>query len=432
MKRFLRFLPLAALIIVFASCNRNSIYKGFEKTENGVYMKYYAKGEGTVCPRINDGVVFEMTQFLNDSMIFTTAGAEPIELIVREHDFVGDINDALQLMHVGDSVGMVFLSDSIFVGVVEQEVPEKFVGQPLYYHLKLLSITPYEQREAEYKFYLDDQMNTEKRLIDSCLAVTKYPVAESGLIVLARSGGDKKTLKMGSYVDLDFTMCNPSGDTLMSSSGRESVTFQYGTDEFICKGFNEGLGMLSKGERMRFVIPSELAFDSTGFQNMILPYTPLFVDIKLNDVMDAATYEKKEKEKQEKRKAKEQEMISNYVRDNNITVTPNESGLYFVLQQEGEGLKTMPGDTVLIHYVISNLKGNQIESSYELGQPMEFVAGQEQMIRGIDEAVLMMNTGSKALLLMPSELGFGDFALDPEVLPAGSPLHIDLELVEIR
>ena len=210
------------------------------------------------------------------------------------------------------------------------------------------------------------------------------------------------------------------------------MEFQYGTDEFLCKGFNEGLGMLSKGESMRFVIPSSLAFDSIGYQAMILPYTPLLVDLKLNDVMDAQTFEKKQQEKKAKRMAKEQGMISEYLSKNDITVAPTESGLYFVLQQQGQGENAQSGDTVSIHYVISNLKGNQIESSYELGLPMPFVAGQEQMLRGIDEAVMKMNVGSKALLVMPSDLGFGEFEFNHELLPSGSPLRIDLEVVEIR
>ncbi|MGP1446610.1 MAG: FKBP-type peptidyl-prolyl cis-trans isomerase [Candidatus Limimorpha sp.] len=432
MNRSLRLLPLVALILVLGACSRNSIYSGFKKMDNGAYMKYYVKGEGTTCPRINDGIVFSMAQYLNDSLIYTTAGSEPVELILQKHDFVGDINDVLQLMHVGDSVAMVFLSDSIFTGVVGEEVPDNMVGQPLYYHLKLLSITPYEQREAEYKLYIDDLMAKEQLLIDSCKAVAKFPPTASGLLILDRKGGNNKPVRSGSFVNLDFTLCDPDGDTLMSTVGREQVEFQYGTDEFLCKGFNEGLGMLSKGESMRFVIPSSLAFDSIGYQAMILPYTPLLVDLKLNDVMDAQTFEKKQQEKKAKRMAKEQGMISEYLSKNDITVAPTESGLYFVLQQQGQGENAQSGDTVSIHYVISNLKGNQIESSYELGLPMPFVAGQEQMLGGIDEAVMKMNVGSKALLVMPSDLGFGEFEFNHELLPSGSPLRIDLEVVEIR
>ena len=63
---------------------------------------------------------------------------------------------------------------------------------------------------------------------------------------------------------------------------------------------------------------------------------------------------------------------------------------------------------------------------------MPFVAGQEQMLGGIDEAVMKMNVGSKALLVMPSDLGFGEFEFNHELLPSGSPLRIDLEVVEIR
>ena len=43
-----------------------------------------------------------------------------------------------------------------------------------------------------------------------------------------------------------------------------------------------------------------------------------------------------------------------------------------------------------------------------------------------------MNPGSKVRLIVPSDLGFGEIEIDPQTLPADSPLVIDLELVSIE
>src|SRR5574344_1388369 len=95
------------LLGLLVSCQK-SPYPGFKKMGDGVYMKYYTKAKGnSEKPRVNDGVTFEVAQYLGDSLIFTTAGGEPIKTIVDEPDFVGDVADALTLMHVGVSVGIV-------------------------------------------------------------------------------------------------------------------------------------------------------------------------------------------------------------------------------------------------------------------------------------------------------------------------------------
>ena len=94
-------------------------------------------------------------------------------------------------------------------------------------------------------------------------------MTESGLIVLEQTGKGR-TAQMGEYVNFDFTMCGPKGDTIMHSFGIEPVEMQYG-EEFISAGFNEALGMVPEGGTMRFVLPSELAFDSVGYESHIDP-----------------------------------------------------------------------------------------------------------------------------------------------------------------
>jgi FKBP-type peptidyl-prolyl cis-trans isomerase len=84
-----------------------------------------------------------------------------------------------------------------------------------------------------------------------------------------------------------------------------------------------------------------------------------------------------------------------------------------------------------VHYVLRNLKGEPIESSYDYGRPMVFTVGGGEMIHAIDEALMTMAPGAKVTLLTPSELAFGEFNLG-ESLPPYSPLIIDLELVEIK
>lgn len=437
MKRLLKSVLIGVSCLLFVACGSKSPYPGLKQMKNGAYMKFYNKNDKEVMPRLKDEVTFEMAQYFNDTLLFTTAGTEPMTLVLREADFKGDVVDGLLMMHVGDSAQLAVLSDSVFMTMLQMDVPEEYAGKPIYYELKLLSVKPYEILEAERKVLLDSLRQAELDFLAPLREDAKNTVTESGLIVLEQTGKGR-TAQMGEYVNFDFTMCGPKGDTIMHSFGIEPVEMQYG-EEFISAGFNEALGMVSEGGTMRFVLPSEIAFDSVGYESHIDPYTPLVVLLKMNSVMDKATYDKKMEALQAQKEAEakrlmslEQKTMEDYLKANGITEQPTESGLVIIRKEEGTGPVAQWGDEVTVHYVMSNLKGELLESSYEYEHPVTFKIGNNEMLPAIEEAVMTMSKGSKVSLVSPSALAFGDFVIDEDLLPAYSPLKIDLELVEIK
>ena len=437
MKHHLGWASALLVFLMLSSCGKDSVYSGFEKMESGAYMKFYSKGNSEVMPRLKDEATFEMSQYFNDSLLFTTVGDEPMRIVLTKPDFVGDVADALLMMHVGDSARLVVLTDSVFTTMLQmEEIPEEFAGKPIYYDLKLLSVKPFEVLEAERRALLDSLKMEEEAFLMPLRDDSRNTLTESGIIVMEKTGKGKMA-QMGDYVNFDFTMCSPKGDTIMNSFGVEAVEMQYG-EEFIAEGFTEAIGMVPEGGTMRFVIPSELAFDSAGYEQYILPYTSLVVKMKMNSVMDKAAYEKyqaaleAEKEAEMNRlMALEDKTIADYILANGITEAPTESGLYILRQEEGEGNVAQWGDEVAVHYVLKNLKDEQLESSYDYERPMYFKIGGGEMIPAIEEALMTMAPGAKVTLITPSTLAFGEFDLG-ETLPPYSPLKIELELVEVK
>ena len=436
MNKTLKVALAAVLFCMIASC-KPSIYSGFEKMESGAYMKFYVRGDSGQTPRVGDAVTVEMAQYFNDSMLLNTAGDRPLELRVEEASFVGDVPDALRMMHVGDSARLVVLVDSVFITMMNSVAPEEYAGKPIYYDLKLLAIKPFEEIEAERRVLLDSLNMVENDYLIGLQADKKNIVTESGLIVMEKKGKGQLA-QTGDFINFDFAMCNKDGDTLASSFGEDPLEFQFG-EEFICQGFNEALGMVPVGGSMHFVIPSSLAFDSVGYQGLILPYTPLVGTIKMNSIIDKETYAKQQAElaaqqqaEKERLQAIEKQRIADYVAANGITVKPTESGLYIIHQQEGSGDLAKWGDEVSVHYVLKNLDGEQVESSFDHDAPLEFMIGQNEMIPAIEEALMTMAPGAKAIVISPSELAFGEFVIDEQLLPAYSPLVIELELVEVK
>lgn len=424
------------VVLLAVSCNKTpSVFRGFQKMETGAYMKFYAKSGSGVSPRLNDGVTFEMMQYFNDTLLFSTYDSDPIDIILEPASFVGDVSDGLLMMQVGDSARLVVIADSVFVSVMGKEAPEEYAGQPIFYDLKLLSVKPFEQIEAENQRIADSLQAEEEAFLSTFVGDERNIVTESGLIILEQKGKGK-IAQMGDYVDFDFLMCDRYGDTIMNSFDVEPVVMQFG-EEFEIGGLIEALGLVPQGGMMRFVMPSELGFGSEGYGGIVGPYTPIVVTLRMNEVMDEATYQRKEAEREarleaenQQRQAQGKERIVKYLEANGITVEPTESGLYIVRSEEGTGNLAQQGDAVAVHYTLYNLDGEQIESSYEFGEPMRFTIGQGEMIPCIEEALMTMAPGAKVTLVSPFDLAFGEFVIDEELLPAYSPLVVELEFVQ--
>lgn len=107
------------------------------------------------------------------------------------------------------------------------------------------------------------------------------------------------------------------------------------------------------------------------------------------------------------------------------------SGLMYIVTQEGKGPKPVAGNTVEVHYTGTLLDGTKFDSSVDRGQPFSFTIGQGQVIKGWDEGIAALNEGSKAILLIPSELAYGANGA-PGAIPPFSPLVFEVELIKAK
>jgi peptidylprolyl isomerase len=113
------------------------------------------------------------------------------------------------------------------------------------------------------------------------------------------------------------------------------------------------------------------------------------------------------------------------------TAKKTASGLYYVVEQEGTGAQAQAGKTVSVHYTGTLADGKKFDSSYDRNQPISFILGQGQVIKGWDEGIAMMKVGSKVKLIIPSNLGYGDQGYPP-VIPAKATLVFETELVDVK
>lgn len=125
--------------------------------------------------------------------------------------------------------------------------------------------------------------------------------------------------------------------------------------------------------------------------------------------------------------SRESARIDSCVKQNHWEMTKTGTGLRYMIIQKGEGGRIENNQSVSLHYKIKDLKGNVLEKT-EDNQAERFETGKAQMPKGLEEAVMLMNKGSVARIILPSHLAFG---LDGRgAIEPGSSIIYEFEILK--
>ena len=104
------------------------------------------------------------------------------------------------------------------------------------------------------------------------------------------------------------------------------------------------------------------------------------------------------------------------------------SGLEYKVVRPGAGEPPKLSDEATVNYRGTLLDGTEFDSSYKRGQPATFTIN--AVIKGWQEALLLMKPGSKIELYIPPGLAYD--MNSPPPIPPGSLLKFDVELISVR
>lgn len=143
-------------------------------------------------------------------------------------------------------------------------------------------------------------------------------------------------------------------------------------------------------------------------------------------------FEKREQQKRDDMMAsvgKNKEEGAAFMKENGKKkgVKTTKSGLQYEILRSGNGKRPTANSTVKVHYTGKLLNGKVFDSSVERGEPMEFPVG--AVIPGWTEGLQLMDEGSKYMLYIPSNLGYGENPVGD--IPPGSTLIFEVELIQI-
>lgn len=279
-------------------------------------------------------------------------------------------------------------------------------------------------------------------LVFSCNKNNDF-TTETGVEVSCLVKGDGLGAQKDSIVVLYLKIVGADGEVLTETTPEKPLALAF-DPEMKAGNLQEVLKEMEVGDSVFFTTTAKNLFEET-YQTQLPPdmdsAAVMSINMKFHAQMSQEDYRAYVQEMTEKQRAKESvileeklvsdgETIDAYLEENGIDAITTESGLRYVITQEGTGATAQPGDQVTVHYAGRLFSGEPFDSSIERGQPFKFNIGQGRVIPGWDEGIAYIKAGGKATLYIPSPLGYGSRGAGPTIQPY-SILVFDVEVLEV-
>ena len=118
--------------------------------------------------------------------------------------------------------------------------------------------------------------------------------------------------------------------------------------------------------------------------------------------------------------------IQEYLTENNLEAEKTASGLYYIIEEEGTGVRPTTTDDVRIAYKGYFLNGKVFDQSPPEGRSFNL----KGVIKGWTEGITYFKEGGSGTLLVPSNLGYG--SEDYMGIPGCSVLIFDIDLIDVE
>lgn len=250
------------------------------------------------------------------------------------------------------------------------------------------------QSDADIVKYIEDNnLNAQKTSKG-----VYYVIEEEG-------NGDKPTAD--SYVKLTYKGYLLDG-TVFDLSDDDGFKFDL---KNVIPGFSDGIVNFKEGAKGKILIPPSLAYGDNGASNIIPGGAVIIFNVEVLKVYNPET----------------EENILAYIEENMLTALKSDTGLYYIVETEGEGNSVLETSTVLVKYDGYFLDGTKFDSSGDAGIQINL----NNVIPGFSEGLSYFNEGGKGTLLLPPELAYGETGSQTGTIPRNTVLIFNFEIISL-
>jgi FKBP-type peptidyl-prolyl cis-trans isomerase len=281
-------------------------------------------------------------------------------------------------------------------------------------------------------------------MITSCSKYPGFKKTDSG-IFYKYYVESKDTAKSpeGSILTMNirYRMKMNDKDSVFFNSADMAKPFEINLAKSEFKGdIYEAFGMLHIGDSATFIINANDFFTKTAKYPQLPPgidsTSMMYFDVKLLNAQTAEARQKEEAAKAETFKAAEPGKIQAYLAKNQVSVAPTASGIFIITKNAGDGRNIQKDDFVKINLTVLSVDDKKIFSTLDKNKPITFECGKPFDTKGFDEAILTMKKGSKATVLVPSAMGFGERGKKDmngaDIITPFSPVVYEIEVLDVK
>lgn len=229
---------------------------------------------------------------------------------------------------------------------------------------------------------------------------------------------------IGDYIKMDLEYRSPDDSVLFSTFGKSPLEIKF--QESFFKGLlNEGLQEMCAGDSSAFLVDSKTLL---GEKNPITKRaSEINLILKLHSVQSDSDYKAERITQRNQQMVIDDSLIVFHLKQHNLEMEKTNSGLYYLVDNQGGESRPKPKDKVLIDYKIKLLSDDlAVEYSEEGGKQI----GLNRLPKGMREVITMLGKGGKAQAIVPSPLAYQNRQRGR--IPKNSVLRYEVELLDFE
>ncbi|MDR0619602.1 MAG: FKBP-type peptidyl-prolyl cis-trans isomerase [Bacteroidales bacterium] len=271
------------------------------------------------------------------------------------------------------------------------------------------------------------------------ISCSGYKKTDGGLLYkFYQENKDARQAQVGDIIEAYVVFMMDS--TVQYKNDKPEKLFQVSEQSMFNGDINEGLTLLHEGDSVVFKISVDSIMKYQGGINTTGEQYAVY-GIKVTRIISESEYNAELEAESERMKPVEDSLIRDYLKEHKLNAVPAESGIYFIPVRKGSGAKLTHGQEVKVNYVGKMLDGRIFDGNWESElkkaginteggrfNPITVNLGTGQVIPGFEEAIMLMQKGGRATVIMPSSLAYGPHG--NQGIPPFSPLVFDLEILK--
>ncbi len=360
----------------------------FIETKSGIYYFVKNKQIGHKITKDEQVTINYSGFYIENKEVIYFVKDEIFKFKVGDQDIINGLNEVMLLLNDGDHVHAIIPFKLAYGNEKTENIPEY---STLFIDFYIVSQDININTITEYDTFLYNNK-------DITLSNNKF-----AMYYIFQGIGEKKQLGQTLNIEYKLTTLN---DSLIEIVDNYQLTIDTTSSP---SALHHALLNIKDGSMAKVFMAQNLAFGKEG-TDKIPPYSNLCYQIRLlsSDL-----------------KIKEHSDLQKYLLNNNITQDTTISGMYFISIQEGEGELITTTDSVII-----NIRGTDLwETEFFRCDSCKYLVTSEQLVSGVQEALLKMKLNSKSKIILPSKLGYAESPW--ATLPAYSNLIYYLEIRNI-